>query len=313
MDANHTPKPRSAALLGRALLALTPSFACGSAITPEAAAPVAPPLALTLEVRARELAPGEPIRIVVGSPEPLARIAGELFGEPLAFVPLLGPGAPFRAAAWSLVRLDASPGRERLFVRATPTAGAEQSLERELTIVARDYPTERLEVEPRYVEPPVKVTERLKRERERLDAIYRERGTSAVTGAFLRPVPGEPTSAFGLRRIYNGKPRAPHPGLDLRAATGTPVRAAGPGRVVFSADLYYSGLTVILDHGGGLFTIYAHLSELRVAEATDIEAGTIVGLSGATGRVTGPHLHWGAKIGTEPFDPRALLDDSLFD
>jgi murein DD-endopeptidase MepM/ murein hydrolase activator NlpD len=131
-------------------------------------------------------------------------------------------------------------------------------------------------------------------------------------GPFVRPVPGEPTSIFGTRRIFNGKPRSPHPGLDLRAAEGTEVRASGPGKVVIAQDLYYSGNIVILDHGGGLFTLYAHLSELRVAEGDAIAAGQTIGLSGSTGRVTGPHLHWGAKIGNHPFDPRALLDPALF-
>ena len=98
----------------------------------------------------------------------------------------------------------------------------------------------------------------------------------------------------------------------VRAATGTPVLASGPGTVVLASDLYYSGNTVIVDHGGGLFTLYAHLSRLGVDEGQQVAAGDRVGLSGATGRVTGPHLHWGAKIGDLPFDPRALLDGSLF-
>ena len=101
--------------------------------------------------------------------------------------------------------------------------------------------------------------------------------------------------------------------MDLRAPTGTEVRASGSGLVVLSSDLYYSGNIVIVDHGGGLFTLYAHLSELRVKEGQEVAAGDLLGLSGATGRVTGPHLHWGAKIGNRPFDPQALLDPALFD
>ncbi len=128
----------------------------------------------------------------------------------------------------------------------------------------------------------------------------------------MRPVPGEPTSVFGTRRVFNGKPRSPHPGLDLRAQTGTGVRSSGAGRVVLAQELYYSGNTVIVDHGGGLFTLYAHLSEIGVGEGDEVQAGDPVGLSGATGRVTGPHLHWGAKIGNRPFDPTALLDAALF-
>jgi murein DD-endopeptidase MepM/ murein hydrolase activator NlpD len=117
---------------------------------------------------------------------------------------------------------------------------------------------------------------------------------------------------FGTRRFFNDEPRSPHPGLDLRAAEGTPVRCSGPGTVVVADDLYYSGGTVVVDHGGGLFTLYAHLSSIDAVEGATVAAGEIVGRSGSTGRVTGPHLHWGAKIGDVPFDPRALLDEGLF-
>ena len=104
----------------------------------------------------------------------------------------------------------------------------------------------------------------------------------------------------------------PHPGLDLRAATGTPILSSGAGRVVLAQDLYYSGNTVIVDHGSGLFTIYAHLSAIEVRESQEIAPGVQLGLAGATGRVTGPHLHWGAKIGDRPFDPTALLSAELY-
>jgi murein DD-endopeptidase MepM/ murein hydrolase activator NlpD len=128
----------------------------------------------------------------------------------------------------------------------------------------------------------------------------------------VKPVPGDPTSEFGTHRFFNGEPRAPHPGIDLHAASGTPVFASGPGRVALAEDLYYSGGTVIVDHGGGLFTIYAHLSRIESKAGATIEAGQQLGLSGATGRVTGPHLHWGARVGEAIFDPRALLDPRLF-
>jgi murein DD-endopeptidase MepM/ murein hydrolase activator NlpD len=112
--------------------------------------------------------------------------------------------------------------------------------------------------------------------------------------------------------VFNGKRASPHSGLDLRASKGDPVRAAGGGRVVLAESLYYSGNTVILDHGAGLFTLYAHLSEIKVEDGDDTAQEQIIGLAGATGRVTGPHLHWGAKIGDRPFDPSALLDPLLF-
>jgi murein DD-endopeptidase MepM/ murein hydrolase activator NlpD len=182
-----------------------------------------------------------------------------------------------------------------------------------LTVESKTFPQEELEVEPVYVEPPRQVALRLERERRKLDAIYKARSIQpSLTTPFVRPVPGAATSIFGLQRIYNGKPRSPHSGLDLRAATGTLVRASGLGRVVLAEDLYYSGSTVILDHGGGLFTIYAHLSEIFVRTGDNLEMGEPLGYSGATGRVTGPHLHWGAKVGDQPFDPSALLDPVLF-
>ena len=90
------------------------------------------------------------------------------------------------------------------------------------------------------------------------------------------------------------------------------MKASGHGEVVFAGDLYFSGLTVILDHGGGLFTIYAHLSTIDVTEGVHVPRGTVLGRSGATGRVTGPHLHWGARVGETVVDPRALLDPALF-
>ena len=99
---------------------------------------------------------------------------------------------------------------------------------------------------------------------------------------------------------------------DVAIWWGTPVEAAAAGRVVLAEDLYFYGNLVILDHGGGVYTLYAHLSEISVAEGDSVESGQLIGLSGATGRVTGPHLHWGAKIGNRPFDPTALLDGALF-
>ncbi len=262
---------------------------------------------LRLEVLAREIAPGEPLRIVVSSTEPLARVEGSLDGTPLAF----SPDSPDsrRASAWAAVALDRAPGPLPLEVRAP----GHEPLVRTLAVAAKSFPEQRLTVEEKYVKPSKKDAERIERERRMLDALYAKRSVRPPLAApFAKPVPGDPTSAFGLRRFFNGEPRAPHAGLDLRAPTGTPVEASGPGEVAFAGDLYFSGKTVILDHGGGLFTIYAHLSRLDVAEGDAVARGARVGLSGATGRVTGPHLHWGTRVGSTVVDPRALLDPALF-
>jgi len=272
----------------------------------------AEPLFVSIEVKSRETAPGEPIRIAVSSPWPILDIEGEFLGQSLFWVRDDDGDDGERWSAWTMVGLDQEPGKATVEVRGM-TTGEPFFASLPTEIRAKEFPQERLEVAPSYVEPPPEVRERLAAERARLVEIYRTRRPTQPTEPFIRPVPGAQTSIFGTRRVFNGKPRSPHSGLDLRAASGTEVVASGPGRVVLAEDLYYSGNTVIIDHGSGLFTLYAHLKEIRVAADDPAGAGQLVGLSGATGRVTGPHLHWGAKIGDRPFDPTALLDRRLFE
>jgi murein DD-endopeptidase MepM/ murein hydrolase activator NlpD len=269
--------------------------------------------AITIEVKARAIAPGEPVRVEVLSPAPLQRLEGRFLDETV-FMSRIGSCVDDELwSGWAMVPLDQEPGQATIDMSGEAADGRPVVGTRAVKIAAKEFPEEHLSVAPKYVEPPAEVQERLSRERAKLRAIYRERRPQSSIGeVFVRPVPGEPTSIFGTRRLFNNEPRSPHPGVDLRARTGTPVAASGPGLVVLAQDLYYSGKTVLIDHGGGLFTIYAHLSEIEAEEGFEVEAGSRIGLSGATGRVTGPHLHWGAKIGNRPFDPHALLDPALF-
>ena len=279
-----------------------------------AAASDAPTPRLSVEVRAREIAPGEPLRVLVTSPVPLVSARGTFLGEEV-FLARDSRGEDGRSwSGWTLVALDQEPGPASVGATGALADGTAVTGTLAVTIRAKPFPEERLTVESKYVEPPPEVAARLERERARLAEVYASRREPApASAAFTRPVPGEPTAIFGTRRLYNGEPRSPHPGLDLRAGTGTPVHVSGNGVVSLAQDLYYSGQTVIVDHGGGLFTVYAHLSRIDVEEGQTVTAGQLVGLSGATGRVTGPHLHWGAKIGDRPFDPTALLDPALFE
>lgn len=271
-----------------------------------AAAVPAHPLEVT--VHARAIVPGEPLRIVVTPTVPLAKATASLFGSEFD----LAQDGP-RWIGWAVIDLDRKPGRYTLLVQGTLEAGGSVEARRPLTVAKKVFPTQKLTVEPKFVEPPKEAQERIARERSLLNEIYARRSAArALDAPFVRPVPGNPTSAFGLRRVFNGKPRAPHGGLDLQAASGSKVLASGPGTVAYAGDLYFSGLTVVIDHGAGLFTLYAHLSEIAVAEGAQVAAGDVVGLSGATGRVTGPHLHWGARVGEAIFDPRALLDARVF-
>lgn len=114
-------------------------------------------------------------------------------------------------------------------------------------------------------------------------------------------------SSFGSRRIINGTPRAPHSGIDLSSPAGTEVVATNHGRVVLVGNFFFAGGSVVLDHGGGLFTMYFHLSEFKVEEGAPVKKGDVLALSGATGRVTGAHLHWGARLANARIDPLELL------
>ena len=277
-----------------------------------AGAVVAAQPALEITVHARELVPGEPVRVVVRSGEPLRTASGRFLDRDVAMAPIPGQEQPLVWSGWSMIGLDQDSGEAVVRILATSSAGKALTATRAVTVKAKEFPVENLKVSSKYVEPPQEVQDRLARERARLKTIYARRAPYPLSGPFVRPVPGEPTSIFGTRRLFNDQPRSPHPGLDLRAATGTVVQASGHGTVVLAQDLYYSGNLVILDHGGGLFTLYAHLSRIDVKEGDQVRAGQQIGLSGATGRVTGPHLHWGAKIGNEPFDPTALLDPVLY-
>lgn len=276
------------------------------------AAEVAIPLGLT--VHARALTPGEPVIVELVSPEPLSVARATLLGREIALASVARESTGGkRWLGFGVIALDDPAGPTTIEAVAVAPDGRPAAGRFTFDVAAKKFPEERLTVASSFVEPPPAEAARIARERERLAAIWASRrAASPPAGPFLRPVPGVPTSIFGLRRFFNDRPRDPHPGLDLRAATGTPVQASGPGLVVLAEELYYSGGTVIVDHGGGLFTVYAHLSRIDIAAGDPIAAGRTVGLSGATGRVTGPHLHWGAKIGDLPFDPQALLDERLF-
>jgi peptidase M23-like protein len=261
-------------------------------------------------LRARSFEPGEIVRVDVSS-------AACKLGAPQAT--FLDQSVTFVRggdvwSGWIVIPLDRKEGSVPLSVSTACEDGSgKASTDQPVAVAPKEFPEQKLTVESKYVNPSKAALARIEKEKKRLSAAYARRTPiPASEAAFVMPVSGESTSVFGARRILNGEPRSPHPGIDLRAGTGTPVVAAGGGVVALAGDLYYSGGTVIVDHGAGLFTIYAHLSKIEVKEGATVEAGQRVGLSGATGRVTGPHLHWGARVGAEVFDPRGLTDPKLF-
>ena len=207
------------------------------------------------------------------------------------------------------VDLDLAPGEHAAKLSFIYADGRQLEKTESVDVTSKEFPTTRLTVEPKYVELSPENQERATRERAEIDAIYATLTPQAYwRESFLVPIPGTTGGRnFGNRRVFNDQPRAPHSGADLKATTGTQVHAANRGRVVLAKDLFYSGNAVFIDHGLGVYTVYLHLSEITVAPGAIVEQGQVVGLAGATGRVTGPHLHWGARIFDARVDPFSLL------
>ena len=167
-----------------------------------------------------------------------------------------------------------------------------------VTVHTGKFPTERLTVEKQFVQPDPEQQKRAEEDQKKMKVIF-DTVTPEVLwkGKFVVPLKGVSTGGnFGRRRVLNGEARSPHAGVDFPAAAGTPVYAAQSGKVVLAENLYYSGNTVVIDHGFGIYTLYAHLSEIEVKAGDPVEASDEIGKVGATGRVTGPHLHWGLTI-----------------
>lgn len=207
------------------------------------------------------------------------------------------------------VDLDSRPGDHAVDVTFTYEDGRTRKIREPVVVRAEQYPTTELQVEERYVELSPEDQARAEREAAETSAIYDTFTPERYwTAGFQVPVAGAKDGRnFGHRRVFNGQPRSPHSGADLRAATGTPILAANRGRVVLAKDLFFSGNAVYLDHGYGLYTTYLHLSRIDVAVGEMVEQGQPIGLAGATGRVTGPHLHWGVRLLDARVDPFSLI------
>jgi murein DD-endopeptidase MepM/ murein hydrolase activator NlpD len=171
-----------------------------------------------------------------------------------------------------------------------------------------DFGTQKLSLPSSMVDLDAKTLERVNKEARQLEASLQVfRDERLWRGAFIRPVEGELSGAFGLSRIINGQPRSPHTGVDLQAEEGTPVLACNSGMVVLVDQLFFSGKSVILDHGWGLYSMYFHFSETLVKEGDRVSKGAMLGRVGSTGRSTKPHLHWGIRMNGARVDPLSLL------
>nr|WP_243733026.1 M23 family metallopeptidase [Luteimonas yindakuii] len=180
-----------------------------------------------------------------------------------------------------------------------------------IQVNARDWPLQRVDGVPSAtVDPPPAIAERIRREQAQVSAArVRDDARADFAQPFLRPVDGRVSGRFGRARVYNGRPGSPHSGMDIAAPTGTPIRAPAAGVVTFAApDLYLTGGTVLLDHGHGISSNFLHMSRIDVAVGDRVEQGQVLGAVGATGRATGPHLHWGMSWFDVRIDPQLVLE-----
>lgn len=201
------------------------------------------------------------------------------------------------------IPLDTSPGQLQITVGR---GSATRSLAVE--VKPKDYPVQHLTIrDKRKVEPSAEDLARIDREKETTDRIKQHFADPEPDTGFALPATGRLSSRFGLRRIFNGLPRNPHAGLDVAVGTGAPIRAPAPGTVVDTGDYFFNGNTVFIDHGRGLVTAYMHLSRVDVKPGQAVKRGDSLGGAGATGRVTGPHLHWAVFLNGTAVDPELFL------
>lgn len=254
-----------------------------------------------LALRFRSAQPGELVAVRVSVPVGATGVSVRAFG-------VEWPAIQENDTVWrALVGIDLEVHPGRYPVVATITAPA-ASVTRDLTVTARRFRTRTLTVAPDYVNPPPDILTRITDDAALMAAAYAQVSpTPHWQHGFIRPVPDRTNSSFGTRSVFNGEPRSPHAGTDFLSRAGTQVHAPAGGRIVVARDLFFTGHTVVIDHGLGVFSMLAHLSRLDVGEDDEVDGGAVVGLVGATGRVTGPHLHWALRVGPARVDAVSAL------
>lgn len=239
-----------------------------------------------------------------------ATIEGSVNGRPLRFFPYGGG-----YAALVGFDLEVKPGAHVWRLAVLVPGQEPRTSQGRVQVLPRAFSVQRLTLPPSMVDLDPETERRALTEGDRLRTLYRIATPERLwRGRFVRPVAGTDSgTGFGARRIINGNPRAPHAGLDFAAPAGTPVVAANDGRVALVADYFFPGRLVALDHGLGLYTLYFHLDQTAVGEGERVSRGQTIGTVGATGRATGPHLHFGVQVGPARVDPATLLDLAVRD
>lgn len=257
---------------------------------------------VSVETAARSLQPGELAVLNLITASPVDALQVRAFNRDVK---------PFRKSPteWQAlvgIDLETKPGRHAISIVLGPLE--QDRFTHRVTVAPKTFRTRELKVDPSFVNPPKDAQARIAADAERLRRVWTSSSAGPLwSGPFVRPVADPANSAFGTRSVFNGQPRSPHGGADFSSPAGTPVKSPNAGLVALAADLYFTGNTVVIDHGAGLFSLFAHLRTLSVRESDMVTTGAVVGEVGATGRVTGPHLHWAVRANDARVDPLSLL------
>ena len=303
----ETRRSKLARLCFRAAFILVPPGFLLFPIRGEAADPLACGKGVELRLNSSKTTQGGLLLVEVRGKSPLAEVKGEWLGRPLEFWQESNPKNVHRAFLG--VDLEQRAGVFPLTLAPQFETGERLSCRARVSVRAGHFAVEKLQVANEFVEPNPKDVERAEQETRRLREIFaRVTPERLWRGRFRLPLDGAQAAGnFGRRRILNGEPRSPHSGEDFPAPAGEPVHASQRGRVVLAEPLFFSGNTVVLDHGLGLYTFYGHLESIAVQVGDLVEAGALLGRVGATGRVTGPHLHWAAHLNEARVNPLQIV------
>jgi murein DD-endopeptidase MepM/ murein hydrolase activator NlpD len=270
---------------------------------PPTAPPAGAPAAISVATAARSLRPGEIVILTITVPAGTERVTVRAFDRDITAYNV-------DEVTWrAILGIDlAVTARSYGVAIAAHQGTTSATLTHRLRVTARTFPTRRLRVDSAFVTPPKSEQPRIQREAAQLAALWTTPSSEDLwDGAFIAPVPERANSAFGARSVFNGQLRSRHSGADFPSKEGTPIQAPAAGRVVLAESLYFSGNTIVIDHGVGVFSLLAHLSEMAVENGDRVNVGDTLGRVGETGRVTGPHLHWAVRANGARVDPLSLL------
>jgi len=263
----------------------------------------------TVVIRPARLVNGMPVLFRVTTPKPVRALSGNWHGHEIAFSLDASHKSWFALAGASLeTRPGAYPIQLHGETIAGQSAGPTISFEKKIRVERQRYPRVQLKVPGRYTAPSPEDLRQIEQDKETKEDAFKTLSPGREwKGSFAPPVNAEISDVFGVERVFNGSVQSTHQGLDFRAPSGTPVAAVNSGRVILARPLFFEGNCVVIDHGQGLLTLYLHLSKFSVKEGDDVDKGQPIGLSGGTGRATGPHLHLAVRWQGVYLNPQVLL------